>query len=346
MANDITVTFGVDLSGLTDGLQEAGTAVAEATGAMNSSFQGAAQTSGQAFNDLFDGIGDSVSAASQSFGAITEAAQQQADAQNDIDASLLASRTQLYTQLAAADGAFNNQVSANNAQSVSAFGTNWTKIGDDVRNSFSRSLAGMIVGATSFQKAMQQIGETILSDFINQETQKVWNWLFGEQQQTVATLTGTQERQAVEESSSADSIAASAAKSVASIGNYALETFAGVFAFLSDLLGPAAAGPAAAAEASVQAAAGSIAFAERGFDVPRNTLAYLHKDEMVLPASLAGQVRDAAAGGGMGGGAPVINVHYAAHGRMSAHEILGHSNTIAQAVARELRHFNPHLRSR
>ncbi|HUC63437.1 MAG TPA: hypothetical protein VMF53_15935, partial [Alphaproteobacteria bacterium] len=225
-------------------------------------------------------------------------------------------------------------------------GLDWTKLGNDLRNSFSRSLASMIVSGTSFQKALQQIGQSVLSDFINQETQRVWSWLSAEADLTAATIAGTTERNALEQSSTTGSIGATAEKALASIGNYAAETFAGVFAFLSDLLGPAAAGPAAAAEATVQSVAGSVAFAERGFDVPRDTFAYLHKDEMVLPASLAGQVRGAASAGGGVGAAPVINLAYTAQGRTTAHELLGHSRTIASAVARELRHFNPNLRMR
>lgn len=295
MTNDVTVSFGVELSRLSEGLRAASAQVAEAADAMR--------------------------------------------------ASLAASHQQLYAQLTAADEDFHAKTRRNNDKSVSEMDTSWRRLGNNIRNSFSNALSGMILGTTNFERALQQISASILRQFVNLGVRMATNWLATELGMTAATEAGTSQRLAAEEAGSIGSVAISATKAVRAIGNYALETFAGVFAFLSDLMGPAAAGPAAASEATVAAVAGSIAFAERGFDVSADTLAFLHKDEMVLPASLAsglrGMTRD-----GLGASAPVINISYAAQGRVSASEILDHSQTIARAVARELRHFNQSLRPR
>lgn len=295
MTNDITVSFGVDLSPLGDGLRAASAQVAETAGAMR--------------------------------------------------ASLFASRQQLNAQLIAADEDFHAKTRRNSDTSAAEIEAAWHRMGNSIRASFSNALAGMIVGTTNFQRALQQISASILRQFIDLGLRMATNWLATELGMTAATEAGVGQRLAAEETASAGSIGIGAAKAVTAIGNDALKTFAGVFAFLSDLMGPAAVGPAAASEATVAAVAGSIAFAERGFDVPADTLAFLHKDEMVLPASLASGVRDMTNGGG-GASAPVINISYAAQGRVSAGEILDHSQTIARAVARELRHFNQSLRPR
>ena len=82
------------------------------------------------------------------------------------------------------------------------------------------------------------------------------------------------------------------------IFNAAQETFAGVFANLSPYLGPLAVVPAGAAAALVLATGGALNFAEKGWDVPADSLAMIHKNEMVLPAHLADKVRNMTGAGG------------------------------------------------
>ena len=83
----------------------------------------------------------------------------------------------------------------------------------------------------------------------------------------------------------------------------AAEAFAGVFGFLSPVMGPAAAGPAAAAEATVSGVGDAIS-AAGGYDVPPGVsgLMRYHEREMMLPAPLADRVRSMTEPGGQGGG--------------------------------------------
>src|SRR5208337_1187823 len=68
---------------------------------------------------------------------------------------------------------------------------------------------------------------------------------------------------------------------------------------------------AAQTYAAIMAFAGMVPAAAGGWDVPRDSLAYVHKQEMILPASLAGGVRDLVAGGGKGGqGGGDTHVHF------------------------------------
>jgi len=68
-------------------------------------------------------------------------------------------------------------------------------------------------------------------------------------------------------------------------------------------------GVAAATYAETIAWIGSLAVAARGFDIPSgvNPVTQLHQEEMVLPADIANPLRDAIAGGGMGGDTYIIH---------------------------------------
>jgi len=86
-------------------------------------------------------------------------------------------------------------------------------------------------------------------------------------------------------------------------------------------------------------ALGIPSFDVGAYSLPQDTLAMVHKGEMILPPGLADMVR----GGGMGGGG--VHVHFTNNGGgMSDAEIMRHSDTIAQAVRQEMRNFNRSLR--
>jgi hypothetical protein len=94
---------------------------------------------------------------------------------------------------------------------------------------------------------------------------------------------------------------------IRSILSSAAETFAGVFGFLAPLMGPFAAGPAAAAQASVAGMAGAVASADIGmWQVPRDQLALIHQNELIMPAGPAGALRNMLTNAPNGGGADGI----------------------------------------
>lgn len=102
---------------------------------------------------------------------------------------------------------------------------------------------------------------------------------------------------------------------IKSIMASAAETFAGIFGFLSPLMGPAAAGPALAGEATVAAAAAAIpSFAVGAWALPGDTLANVHRGEMIVPAAATpwAQSLMAQAAGGKAGSAPASagDVHF------------------------------------
>jgi hypothetical protein len=135
--------------------------------------------------------------------------------------------------------------------------------------------------------------------------------LLMENGKTAATTAGVAARSSAEVSGASTSLVAQMANAVKSIAIDAGQTFAGIFAFLSPMLGPAAAGPAAAGEAAVYAAAGSIAAFDVGaWSVPQDMMGVLHAGETVVPESFASGFRAAVSGGSDGAATPA-NVTFA-----------------------------------
>jgi hypothetical protein len=95
------------------------------------------------------------------------------------------------------------------------------------------------------------------------------------------------------------------------------ETFAGIFGFLSPVLGPAAAGPAAAGEATVlSVATGMASFAGGSWSLPSDMIAQVHQGEMVVPAGPASTFRSMMESNS--GVAGTVHVHHATNFNVSA----------------------------
>lgn len=191
----------------------------------------------------------------------------------------------------------------------------WEQMTSPIVSAFDTAVKGIILGTTTWKKAFSSITQSILGEFINLGVKMVARWALNQFALTAATVAGIAERSAAEEGASGASLALQGGEILKKIVNFAAETFAGIFAFLSGLMGPAAIGPAAAGAATVNAIAGTVvmgASAAGGYDIPAgvNPKTQLHAREMVLPAHLADAVRAMAGGGGGGGGSlPPIHIH-------------------------------------
>lgn len=146
-----------------------------------------------------------------------------------------------------------------------------------------------------------------------QVTQQVAKFTAGETAKTASAVAGTSARQAAETTSSATGAAMQATSMLKSVFGSAGQAFAGVFGFMSPIMGPAAAGPAAAAEATViSTGSGLISAADIGmWNVPKTQLALIHNRELVMPASQADSFRAMLSGqtpvGGRSGSGMQIN---------------------------------------
>jgi hypothetical protein len=187
----------------------------------------------------------------------------------------------------------------------------WQSLMQPIQRAFDTSITGMILGTTTLQKAVANIAQSIIAEFVNLGVKMVTNWLASELAMTTATEAGAAARTAAEGEGMAAGLAMKGLNAIKSIATDSAQAFGGIFAFLSPIMGPAAAGPAAAGEATVMAAAGGIASAAGGWVVPSDQLAMVHQNEMILPANISQGLQGMISGnGGAGAGASpvVINV--------------------------------------
>jgi hypothetical protein len=167
--------------------------------------------------------------------------------------------------------------------------------------SFNSQLRGLLAGTTSWGTAFKNIMGDMVIKFIEACEKMVIEWGIKEAMSTTATTAGVAARTGAEATGAAAGSAITMASVVKSIMSSAAQTFAGVTAFLSPIMGPAAEGPAAEASATVAASAGA-AYAQGTPWVPADGMAYLHRGEAVIPAAA-----NAAGLGGGGSGAGVTH---------------------------------------
>jgi len=174
---------------------------------------------------------------------------------------------------------------------------------EQIGSTVSSSITGMITGQLRLRDAARNILLQIIQSFIQARVKTVADWLAGVAAQTAATTTGEAAKTAAvtagvaartgaEATGSTAGIASTIGGVLKSITASAGETFAGIFGFLSPVLGPAAAGPAAAGEATVlSVATGMASFAGGSWSLPSDMIAQVHQGEMIVPAGPASTFR-------------------------------------------------------
>lgn len=231
---------------------------------------------------------------------------------------------------------------------------NYLRVFGQAGDAVSSSIMGMITGQTRLRDSARNSLAQLLQSFIQVRVRMAAEWLatvaaqtaatqVGETAKTSAVAAGTAARAGLESAASNASTASTAAAVLKSIMASAGETFAGVFGFLSPVMGPAAAGPAAAAEAAVLGVAGGLAsFAVGAWNLPSDMIAQVHKGEMIIPAGPAAQFRDMMAQGTAA--AQNVHVHHATNFHVSAMDsrsvrqfFADHGRTIMRTVNESVR---------
>jgi hypothetical protein len=246
------------------------------------------------------------------------------------------------------------QINKVNLQSAQAIAESYEKAFEKAGSTAASAFVGIVNHTETAGSALKGIATSIESSFVQAAAKMVADWLAkqaimvmatttGEATKTAAVASGTAARTASEGAGAATSAAVTIASITKSIMASAGETFAGIFGFLSPVMGPAAIGPAAAGEATVAAAAGS--FAVGAWKLPSDMIAQVHKGEMIVPASHADSMRSALSGGGGGssGGGHTVHVHYNAAPGSSLDTIRAHGREIAKMVGDQFSK-NPSLR--
>ncbi len=216
---------------------------------------------------------------------------------------------------------------------------------NSVEQTFNAQLRGLMSGTQNWGATFKNVLDDLLIRFIEWVEASVSRYAIGEAMKTAATTSGVAARTGAEEAGSAASMAAQGAAMIRSILSSAAETFAGVFGFLSPIMGPLAVGPAAAAQATVAGMAGSVASADIGmWQVPQDMLTLVHHNELIMPAAEAASFRSMLSdGASSGGGAvhihPTTNFNVSAlDGRSVSQWMRSNSSAMLKAVDEAVRH--------
>ena len=194
--------------------------------------------------------------------------------------------------------------------------------GSSITQAFNSQLRGLLTGTTNWHTAFKNTLDDLLVKFIEWCEMTAEHYVLAEAMKTAAAASGVAARTGAEQGGAAASLGAQGASMVRSILSSAAETFAGVFGFLAPLMGPLAIGPATAAQATVAGMAGAVASADIGmWQVPRDQLALIHQNELIMPAGPAGALRDmltSAPNGGSAGGGGSVAIHPTTHLHVNA----------------------------
>ena len=224
-------------------------------------------------------------------------------------------------ELAAQSALKRQQIEATYARQVYA---DYRQSFDQIAASASTQIGQLIQGQETLRQAVANVLLSIVESFIQARLKAVADWAAGVVAETAAThageaaktsavVAGTAARTSATETGAIASAATTIASIARSIVASAAETFAGIFGFLAPILGPAAAGPAAAGQATVLAAGAALpSFDSGAWNLPADMVAMVHRGEMIVPAGVAGQIRDGAARGGS------VTVQHHAHFNVTA----------------------------
>jgi hypothetical protein len=239
----------------------------------------------------------------------------------------------------------NDAVAGSAAQMQQSWGnltTQMTASFSQVNEFIQTTFTGINAQGVATQTALQLANQAIASDFASLGQTMTASWTATQGALTAASLAGANSQTAIAQDASTQMLASLAQSAISSINNSALTSFAGVFANLSPTLGPGAAVPAASAQATVAAAASSIASAAGGWQVPEDTLAYVHKDEKILPAKysqgLDTMVENANNGAGAGGGDTHFHIN-AIDSQSAAAFIKNNMGQIVSGLKQQQRNF-------
>ena len=257
----------------------------------------------------------------------------------------LAQKTRIDEQILAAERRTQDQMIALTRKAIEEQAQQYQSLAGAVTQAFNSQLHGLLSGTESWRQAFKNVLEELLIKFIEWGETTVVHQAATEAAKTEATTAGVMARTGAEQAGAAASLATQAATMVRSILSSAAETFAGVFGFLAPIMGPFAAGPAVAAQATVASMAGAVAAADIGmWRVPEDMLTLVHHNELVMPAAEAGAFRgllssEAPSAQGSVHIHPTTNFHVSAIDSGSvAQWMKGNSATMMKAIDEAVRH--------
>ena len=229
-------------------------------------------------------------------------------------------------------------------------------LANQLGGSLTSSITGVITGTQKLGAAFRSVATSIVNMFVKAGVDMVMNWAAkqaamvalttaSQASQTAAITAGQAAQNAAVAAGAATGTAIRGATAEAAIQSDAALTFGGIFAFLSSLMGPAAAGPAATGMATVEAMAPIAAMDIGAWSIPSDQLAMVHKNELVMPAAQADAFRNLLSRGDTGGASGGdTHLHIHAVDAQSVHALFKSNGRALAATLRDVMNANPSLR--
>jgi hypothetical protein len=223
----------------------------------------------------------------------------------------------------------------------------WQATLQPISNAIGQSVQGMIQGTLTMRKAIANLGQSILGEFISLAAQRLTVWVASEAAITETTVAGAAIRTATEQAAAKQGLLATAGAAIKKIAIRAVEVMASVYSAIAGIpyVGPFLAPVMAiAAGATVVGYISRVASARGGYDIPQgvNPMTQLHEKEMVLPQKQADVIRDLAGGRG-GGMGRSVTLNLSALDGKSVEKLLRDPRSKLSQVLRDLggRNFVP-----
>lgn len=230
-----------------------------------------------------------------------------------------------------------NEMVKLNAASIASMQAKWTEMLNGIQQSFNSQLKGLLQGTTTWSQAWRAMLLDMVVFFIEQVEKMVVKWGAAQLAQLTATQSAEGAKAAAAVAGEEATLPVRVGRFVSDITADAAATFAGVYANLAPIMGPAAAGPAAASSATVLAALGEVPKFELGTDyVPSTGLAIVHKGERITPA-------DQNTGRKGGGGDTHFHIHALDGANVQSWLTRGGAEVLAKAVSK-VQNRNPGTR--
>lgn len=216
-------------------------------------------------------------------------------------------RARINRQIQQAEEVHATQMLQINQQLVTTLRNRYMEVFTSIQSAWDSQLRGLLGGTLTWAQAFKNILGDLLIEFIKWGEKKLLIYIAGEMAETEAKAAGTAARIGLSETEAAANMFSVLTRALKSIMTSVGETFAGVTAFLSPVMGPAAPAAGAGVAAGVEASALAMlpSFDVGAWNLPGDMVARVHQGEMIVPAGPADAVRDMLSGKGAGGGGGV-----------------------------------------
>lgn len=203
-------------------------------------------------------------------------------------------RQRLNNQLMALEDRHRQQMAQSQQQEALAVKQTWQSAFQPVTSAFQSSVTGMIMQTTTLQKAVANMAQSIIGEFVAMGVRMLAEWVAAKLGMSAVSSAQAAEEVATTTTAAATSTVAAQTSAVMGVMAYAAEGAAAAGASVAAIpvVGWAMAPGVAAETYGMLMAFAPLASAAGGWDeVDRDQLAMIHKREMVLSAPIADKIR-------------------------------------------------------